>query len=641
MKHGRLIAIILMAWALAYGKGNCAKGEPAPAENDKPSQKTRLKGKAQASSNLVRIYPEALRDMGGQTEVPEVFAMMTGKTDNRFIPYLKAANIQGIRNIVNWIPQPGQYGYKNASWYDHTPRFDTKAASLAWFDDFIQKDPYPLWEDLLDGNAITSYFDDRYGDVSVSITSHPRLFDPRMERNLPAARKHVDAYITALKSFVPQGAETRLTYYQLTNEPDLTRSWSAMFDHDQQLAVESYTRVFNALYDSVKAKHPDVVMPGTCIGHNGAFRIIPKSGSNPEKWDTWVKYFVDHVRNPDALTFYNAHAYGIPTLRNLAYVSMAQNYAENQRGVRPRFVITETSSAAGESRKEIYRNLFTYHGNDIFMMLNHPDKYAFRCAYVASPGGKNSLFNEIEGEGFVPEAPYWMFLTYQNLRGRNIHYESKHDDVRVFASAPEKDLLVIGLFNPTSGTQTVNLEPGIDNGQVASITRRKAVFDPSISNATYSEDELEITFPHVKDLEPKSAYAFEIRLNGDMEQTHTVKKREFYGSAVRAKMDDTIRSTIPIPYIPNKNGNARLSIAVNKKPASGSYRFELNGKEYTINWDDTPDKTANCWNTMVGYIEIPLGKGDIKKNNTLVLSPLTDNHLLFTSIVYHLYSFEK
>jgi hypothetical protein len=63
MKHGRLIAILLMAWALAYGKGNCAKDEPAPAENDKPSQKPRLKGKVQASSNLVRIYPKTLSDL--------------------------------------------------------------------------------------------------------------------------------------------------------------------------------------------------------------------------------------------------------------------------------------------------------------------------------------------------------------------------------------------------------------------------------------------------------------------------------------------------------------------------------------------------------------------------------------------------
>jgi hypothetical protein len=622
MKHGRLIVILLMVWALAYGKGNCAKGEPAPTENDKPSQKTRLKGKAQASSNLVRIYPGSLRDIGGYSKVPEVFGIMTANLDSRAIPYLKDANIQAIRTIFNWIPQPGQAGYVRGA--------------LEWYDEFLQKDPYNFWQPLLNNRYVRTLLDDSYGDVAVTLCGNPALYDPKLERNLEGAKENVAGYIKALKSLIPDNAQSKLKYFQITNEPEY---FAESFDGNQKLAVESYVRIFNAVYDYAREQHPDVELPGNCVGHNGGYHIKPHSMA--PIWDVWVKHFIDLVENPDALRFFNTQQYGMPSLRHFAYVCMTQNYAEMTRGIRPRYLVTEISTSLKGTRAENYQNQYIYHANDIFLMLHHPDKFVTRHAYMAASGTRYSFFNVIEGEGFTPEAPYWFYKTFQNLRGKILYFESEKKEIRVFASSPQENKVVIGLFNPTRGTQTVNLDPGISEDQIIKIIRRKSYFNNSISNASYYEESVDIDFPSTIEMEPVSAYAFEIELNNTIKRSNTVKTREFYGSCVRAGMDDTIRSTIPIPYIPSKSGNARLSIAVNKKPASGSYRFELNGKEYTINWDDTPDKTANCWNTMVGYIEIPLEKGDIEKNNILVLSPLTENHLLFTSIVYHLYSFEK
>ena len=52
----------------------------------------------------ITIYPDTIKDIGGYTEVQEVFGIMTGSRDYRTKKYLRDANIQGIRNSINWLP---------------------------------------------------------------------------------------------------------------------------------------------------------------------------------------------------------------------------------------------------------------------------------------------------------------------------------------------------------------------------------------------------------------------------------------------------------------------------------------------------------------------------------------------------------
>mgnify|MGYP006287996331 CR=1 FL=1 len=635
-----LIAVFLFI-PTGYGSGNANitlfERQESPIQDLDPP--LGFKSEAIEAENLVRIYPETVHDIGGYRKVQELFGIMTGNMDSRAQNYLEDANFQASRNIINYLPQPGQKGYKLASWNEGSPRFETRAASNEWFrNTFIEGDPYDYWDDLL--KWASGYFEDRFGPVSVTLCGNPGIFDPRLEMDLDAAREHVAAYVEILKGLGPADAGSELRFFNITNEPDLKRSYAAYFDHDQQLAVESYTRVFNALYDHMNQVHPDVNFIGTCVGHNGAY--VLHSGSQPEKWDTWVKYFVDHVENPRGLEYYEAHAYGIPILRDLAYVSMTQNYAENKRGVRPRFLLTEISNPTGDTRAENYQNQFIFHAMDLFMMLHHPDKYVTRHAFVASPHYKNqhSFFYEVEGT-FTAQAPYWVYRTYQNLRGKNLYYESDHEHVRVFASAPRDDKIVIGLFNPTSGAQTVNIDPGVTGSDISRIVRRKAVFDYSSANANYTSGELSLSFPHSLEMEAGSAYAIEIELTDSMQRTKTVKTREFYGSKAREEMSDTLKVQIPLPYLPEKNGQAYLRIGINKRQDSGQYGFELNGKTFSVNWSDTPDKVTKNWNHMVGYIEVPVDKANLNKNNELILDPLSDNMLLFTSIVYDLYSYDN
>ena len=618
----------------------------------------------------IQIYPSTVKDVGGYTEVQEVFGMMTGFRNYRVKAYLKKANIQGIRNIINWIPiseegydfpswaedRPwakkanyivGKLGYKYPSWAKGLgPQFESKEISLEWFDRFIQKDPYQLWDDLLPVyENLYGFFNDTYGPVSVTLGPHPSLFDGRLERDMDAARRHFDAYIKTLKSFTPPGGGSKLKYFQLQNEPNQIRFWAAMFNGNQKKAVASYTRVFNGLYDYLKTKYPDVIFLGTCVGHNGAYRINPydpgytwEEGFNQDTsiidWNTWVKYFIDHVDNPQALAYYNCNSYCIPSIRQLANASMTQNYAELNRGVRPRYVITETSAPIKGSRAKVYQNQFIFHANDIFMMLHHPDKFATRHAYMASLNspGNHSFFTDQKDRGFTAEAPYWVLRTYKNLRGKNIHYESSNDQIRVFATSPGKQKLVIGLLNPTDEVQPVRLDPGVSPDMLAVITRRKAVYDFELGNATYSEQVLKADRLEALQMEPQSAYAIEIDLYQPVNLSHTLKTKEYYGNKVKVPMEESSKVDIHMPYLPDKEDKVWLRIGIDRRKEAGSYGFTFNGEDYKVDWEDTPETTIESWNYMVGYIEIPIESQLISKHNELVLDAIPDNVLLYSSL---------
>ena len=590
----------------------------------------------------IKIHASMIRDIGGYTDVQEVFGIMSGNIDSRSYAYLRDANMQGIRNIINWIPKVDQYGYKFPSWAKGLePQFADRQASFAWFDEFIQRDPYPLWNNLLNVN----YFDGRYGDVSVTLGPRPTLFDGRMERNMEASRKHMDAYIQALKNLIPPGGKSKLRFFQLQNEPNQGRFWAAQFYNNQKKTVESYTRVFNGLYDYLKAKHPDVNFLGTCVGHNGTYRINQYDytweegfdrDTTAKDWNTWVKHFIDQVENPEALAYFNPNSYSIPSLRQLANASMTQNYAEIAKGMRPRYVITETSGGINGTRAEVYNNQFIFHANDIYMMLHHPDKFASRHAFMAAPQSPNqhSFFTNTEERGFTAEAPYWVYRTFQHLRGKVVHYESDNEHIRVFAASPQYDRLVIGLFNPTKQVQPINLDPGVPNDVIEQIIQRKAVFDKAISNAQYTEDELDIGFPYSIELAPESVYAFEIDLSKRLEFDQAFRENTFYGNKVKQGMSNTLTVNIPVSELPADSQQVLLRMGFDKKKALGSYQFELNGKSYEINWGDIPDATIESWNYMSGYVEIPVDNNQISMDNELKLDPLSDNIFLFSSLVY-------
>jgi hypothetical protein len=530
---------------------------------------------------------------------------MTANMSSKVKPYFRDAKVTGIRNIINWQPTAGdasgpkEYGYYYPSWgtYKLDPErcFDTKEESYEWFDNFISKDPQPIWDDLLGG---LDYMDsDAYGPVNVTLCGNPRLFDGRLERDIPNAIEHVNAWIQAIKNTRPAGSKAKLKYFQLSNEPEQLASWAGEFG-DQLEASKSYVRVFNAIYDGVKAAHPDVIPVLNCVGHNAYYDINgvgnPEPGREDLNWYTWVKYPIDNINSIEALEYFNAQVYSVPTLRNLAYTSMTQSYAENNRGVRPRAVITETGDPTN------FKSQFIYHSDNIFTMLQNPDKYAMRTGYVASPHGKHAIFKIVDGE-VVPQSPYYVYYTLRKMRGTNLDFDINNnnldpDIVKSFAAAPSNSSVVVGLFNPTGQNQTVTVNTGLSTSDISGITHRKAVWNGSINNCDYSEGSMDLESNIGITLEPVSVHAIELSLNSPLSFTESVVTKEYYGSKTIVSMDDSVNYTIDIPSVPDGDSEVLLRVGINRRPDSNEdYHIRINDSSYSYNLNELPEKIIDGW----------------------------------------------
>ena len=589
----------------------------------------------------VDLNPNAINEFDGYTEVQELFTIMTANMDDKVKPYLRDAKFTGIRQIINWRPWRGdengggQYGYYFPSWstYKADPEycFDTKQESYDWFDNFIVKDPQPIWDNLLGG---LDYMDsDEYGPVNVTLAPHPRLFDGRLERDIPNSIEHVNAWIQAIKNTKPAGSESKLKYFQLSNEPEQLSDWAGEFD-DQVEASRSYVRVFNALYDSVQATHPDVIMLPTCVGHNAAYRLLGYSDPGHENmnWDTWVKYQIDNINSLEALEYFNSQLYFVPTLRNLAYTSMTQSYAEKTRGVRPRSVITETAEPSN------YKSNFIYHADNIFVMLQNPDKYAMRTGFVASESGGYAFFKIVDGK-VVPQSPYYVYYTLRNMRGTNLHFDINNnnldtDIVKSFVAAPSDNKVVVGLFNPTGQSQTVTVNTGLAEGDISDITHRKAVWNGSIDNCDYSEGSMSEESGIEVTLEPVSIHAIEIDLGNALSLNETIHTNEYYGSKTEVSMDNGVDFTIDIPSVPDSDSEVLLRMGINKRPdLNDDYRIQINGNNYIYKLGNLPQKIIDGWEYMSGFIEIPIDTDHLKPSNTITLDPLSGFRMLYSSLI--------
>ena len=585
------------------------------------------------SQTTINIKPQTIKNIEGYTGVQDIFSFCKGRLDSRFKPYIRDAHITGVRQIINWIPNQNNLsiGFKYPSWSKNTPRFDTKQESYKWYDSFLRRDPDSLWNSLM---YEFDFFDSNvFGTKNVTISGNPHLYDGRLERDLDAAIKNVDAYIQALKNHIPSGSKSRLQYFQLANEPENQPMWAGQFDDDQKETAASYFRVFNALYDSISKSHPDVIMVGPCIGHMGAMRLVEPGSMADMNWYTWVKGFIDHVKNPQALKYIDSQHYSIPILRDLAFTSMTQNYADNTRGVRPRLVITEIGAPYNCSK--CFRSQFKFLSESLFMMLQNPDKYALRASFLAGDISNNyhSLYKIIDGK-CIPQSRYWVFLALKNLRGKNIDFNSDNPLIRTFAAAPSEDKLVIGLFNYTSQSQSVTLNTGLPEGDISSITHRKAVWNNPENNADYSASNAEIKSSIQLSLEPISTHAIEISLQNPIMNYDTVKIKAYYGSVIDSKMDAPQDVYIDLPSLPADTAKAFLRIAFHKQPKSGDFQMQLNGNTYRYNLNTLPDRVIeNDWFENVGFIEIPVDINHLTLNNRLTLDSLNNNRLLYTSLI--------
>ena len=605
-------------------------------------------GTIKAQTNI-KIHPSTVNKIGGYAEVQELFGVMVTGGNPAVAEYLEEANVTGVRNIIK-VVNPGDLDFKFPPWTidkQENKRFETKARAEAWFDEFISRDPEPLWSQQL--KPVDVYFDGRFGNANVTICGNPRVFDARMERNLEASKNHVIAYLNAVKQIEQEEGGAAFKYFQLSNEPEQGRNWTGYFDvepmpvinedrdmdslylsKDQRMGSKSYTRVFNYLYDEISTRFPDITFVGNCIGHDGAYRLDAPGKKPHMNWNTWVKYYIDHIRNPEALEYFNVQTYRVPTLRNLAYVSMTQSYAEMKRGVRPRYFISETNAPAGGDKN--YLNQFIFNSSEIMTMLENPDKYSVRQGYIATPGDNYNYFY-YKNNQLHPRSSYHVLDILKHVRGTNVYYETDNNVIKVFASAPDENRIVLALFNPGGSEQEINIHPGLPAAKIEKIKQRKAVWSQSALNTVISTNLLSIQSPLQMTLEPLSLHAIEINLKDKLALNKVSRSREYYGDTIQASLSAPLSYDIEVRDLPDDNLNAFLRIAFKKKPGPGHYTINLNGNNYNYDLGELPDKKIETWHDMVGFIEIPVNPDHLSSNNQITIGELDGNILLYSSII--------
>jgi len=597
----------------------------------------------------VTLYPTTVKEIGGYSEVQGLFGVMANPGNPTVNEYLKEANVTGVRSIIK-VVRPGDFNFMFPPWTIDKPekyRLETRAQAEAWSDEFFTRDPEPLWTQQL--RSLDAYFDGRFGNVNIAISGNPRVFDARMERNLEASKDHVIAYLNAIKQIEQAEGSDAFKFFQLSNEPEQARSWSGYFDVETLPAIEpetakdslylskdleagsaSYVRVFNFLYDHVTEEHPDILFIGNCVGHDGAYRLEAPEKKPGLNWDAWVKHYIDQVENPGALAYFNPQTYRIPILRNLAYTSMTQSYAWQTRGVKPRYVITETNGPADGDRN--YYNQLLFNAADIFMMLENPDKYDSRYGFIASVGNSYNFFNNKNGE-IIPQTSYWVLERLKNLRGTNVDLHYDNTVVKVFASAPSGDRIVLGLFNPSVEKVNVKIHTGIDEELIKNITYRESAWSDELINSRQSEAIIEPRPLINLELQPVSINAIEIDLKETMEMKYVAKTHEHYASKSKTDMQLPVNTNIKLAVVPKSEDNAYLRVALHNKPQGGMIQIKLNGNTYQYDTRMLPDKKIETWHEMVGFIEIPVKTEHLKESNSLTIQEMPGNIMLYASII--------
>ncbi len=286
-----------------------------------------------------------------------------------------------------------------------------------------------------------------------------------------------------------------------------------------------------------------------------------------------------------------------------------------------------------------FKSQFIYHADNIFVMLQNPDKYATRTGYIAGESeGTHSIFKVEDGD-VVPQSPYYVYYTLRNMRGTNINFSINHnnldtDIVKSFASAPSDNKMVVGLFNPTEQSQTVTVNTGLSTDDISGLIHRKAVWDGSIDNCDYSEGSMDIENDIEVTLEPLSIHAIEIDLDKPLSLNEEIHTKEYYGSKTIVDMENEVDYTIEIPAVPDAGSEVFLRVGIDERPGpNDNYQIQINDHTYSYNLSNLPKKIIEGYHKMSGFIEIPVDTDHLKRSNTITLDPLYGYRMLYSSLV--------
>ncbi len=603
---------------------------------------------------VVEILPDIGRDIGGYTNVQRIFGLMWGGNlprgaKPRAFTLIRDLDINAGRAIFNgWV---GGQPETHAAWTDTPPRFATWEESLAWWDRWMAAtDPAAFWMRRFHRPPrAASYFDGTAGaDYAMIVAAHLELFDGRCARDPQAVGAHYAAMIAAIKA---HDGPVDLRFFQPCNEPN-NRDYTHQFLHDRhdpdggydmEAVVDAYTAMFNGAWPVVARAHPDVSLVGTCAGWMAPLYYDgPGNKGNQNNWLMWGKRFIDGLKYPASIAYYNYHAYSTPVSRHLAMIGLTQNYAEIRHGQRPRAIVTETNKFIPAVNATTRRDQFLFHLEDLFMMLERPDLFHWRNQFFAwgVEGGRKghpdlaALAVSPDGATVTPTANYWPLWAMKNTRGRMLVCRNRSAAVKVFAAAPSTDRIVVSVYNPTTASRAVTIDAGWEDG-IRSVTTRYAAYEKASANCRTGERSLPVERRVTVEAPPLSIQNVTFQVRGVVRPRTADRFRCWYGDRTELKLDcrRSLRIDIDAPGTPSA---AVLRLAFERKKARGTGTVSLNGAPLTFDWDAARrSRVPRDWGPKeAGWIGIPVDPRRVTEANTVTLGPLApaDQRLLFAAL---------
>ena len=586
------------------------------------------------NENIIRINPNAAYNINGVKDTQFIFGVdVNGGSTNRKIPEIKALNFNSIRSYY-WLFYDENPWRKTPWYYMHyktgTPVSEDEAMKLwdEWFRQDFSKTMNQAYLKSKNSSMLQQLDILQEWDFSGHITVQPLQLDGTAEKYPNEIAEFYDEYIKHLESRL--NPDLKLGMIMLYNEPDYLH-FAGMYANTS-FAVNSFIKIYNNLYKKLKVLHPEVQLIGPCLSSNAFYT-----------WTGWKAWTLPHLNKAVNVDYFNYHSYHQTQASVLSWASMLQAYTFNERKISPKSVITETNWLNfGESKDR-----FIWNAEQTFMMLSNPDKFYERDFFILTGGSvkysptnfaNEAIFND-SNNVLTENDNYWFYWATSRVRGEARYIQPYMDsDLKSYASVPDKNHIVLCIFNDSFNGKNVKIDPGFNSSNFKGKTVVREVYYDDFDNICHKE-----TISENNAFSPPifiPAYGlicidFEVNEN-EIKYNSEVSQKEYFAKETELKFGKNkkeliIRNGDGLGQI--KNAFLRLGIFSDNMLFAESISFEFNNKDYDINLKDVSPGRGSA-GTNIWVIDIPLNTEAIKKNNKIILPEQdTEYVLMFASIV--------
>ncbi len=590
----------------------------------------------------IKIWPQYLREVGGQSEVQRIFGgCVNGTSRGQGTEIIKELNLntarayfwapftQWTKNLPDGVNPPhtpwaaSQYGGKPV----------TREEAFAAWDRYFAKDfdqcfdtYYPKALETCDMAKQLFYYRD-WG-MSKGLVFHTQV-DGSADRSPDGVNHYYSTYIRYIKKYAPW---VDVDFVQLTNEPNYSW-WSGQFATTKE-SVDTWIRVFNRLDKYLRQEFPQTTLLVPCLASSAFFSW--------GGWKDWTLPILKEAEHP--LAYYNYHLYDQGAYTHLAWMEMVQAQTESLGRGRPQGVVTEMNYALYEPN---YRERFRFFADQLFTGLAHPDKFAmFHYFLLVYPnwnkkdgGSGNNVTSLIakRDDELVPNPPYWLYWVLRDTRGQNLFVETPLDpELRAFASRPDPRHLVLSVYNTQEAPRRVALDPNLPAGAaVAKITRSYAHFTGE--EIQHGSEDLPAGQPVEFELPGQGVASVKWELAADLPAAANPRReREWFAPLAGKYFADELSVELPVPAVPAPEETAylRLGAYCDDLLAARGWKLKLNGHDLPVYWSDAPAQVEGDQRT-VWWLELPLKPEWLQAKNELrIAAPETAYKLMFASLVY-------